>query len=148
MNYVAHTRVVLQNALFDVIEEFREVIFLVGTNLDEMNLEILYPLLAYKLALNEQSREIHSARTREARNFFGFEGLGPAWRVMPVMAPWASFWKVKVMSPERTGGGFQLDSRDLVRDFASAWRGVQSLGGKATCQNMGLGSVNSTPTWG
>jgi hypothetical protein len=38
VNYVAHTRVVLQNALFDVIEEFREVIFLVGTNLDEMNL--------------------------------------------------------------------------------------------------------------
>ena len=31
-------------------------------------------------------------------------------------------------------------------DFASGWRGVQSFGGKTTRQNVGLGSINSTPT--
>src|SRR5438477_6582509 len=46
------------------------------------------------------------------------------------------------------GFRIQLDSRDFVRDLASGWWGVQSFGGKATCQNMGLGSRNSTPTWG
>src|SRR6266567_8553069 len=33
------------------------------------------------------------------------------------------------------------------RDLASGWRGVQSFGGKATCQKVGLGSRNSTPTF-
>jgi hypothetical protein len=36
--------------------------------------------------------------------------------------------------------------REFYPDFASGWCGVQSLGGKATCQNVGLGSMNSTPT--
>lgn len=36
--------------------------------------------------------------------------------------------------------------RQFYPDFASGWRGVQSFGGKATRQNVGLGSMNSTPT--
>ena len=36
--------------------------------------------------------------------------------------------------------------RHSYPDFASGWRGVQSFGGKATRQNVGLGSMNSTPT--
>jgi hypothetical protein len=72
VNYVAHTRVVLQNALFDVIEEFREVIFLVGTNLDEMNLEILYPPLAYKLAFDiANTGAIHSLGGNENIHHLG-----------------------------------------------------------------------------
>src|SRR5882762_7149217 len=43
---------------------------------------------------------------------------------------------------------FQLDSPVFTWDFASGCRGVQSFGGKATCQNIGLGSVNSTPACG
>src|SRR6266581_498681 len=35
----------------------------------------------------------------------------------------------------------------FTRDLASGWRGVQSFGGKATCQKVGLGSRNSTPTF-
>jgi len=38
VNYVSHTLVVLENALLHVIEEFRKVIILIRTNLDEMNL--------------------------------------------------------------------------------------------------------------
>src|SRR5215470_10059695 len=34
----------------------------------------------------------------------------------------------------------------LGRRLASGWRGDQSFGGKATCQNVGLGRRNSTPT--
>src|SRR6266849_2499506 len=35
----------------------------------------------------------------------------------------------------------------FTRDLASGWRGVQSFGGKATCQKVRLGSRNSTPTF-
>ena len=34
--------------------------------------------------------------------FFASKVWEAAWRVRPVMAPWGSLWKVKVMSPERT----------------------------------------------
>jgi hypothetical protein len=38
------------------------------------------------------------------------------------------------------------DHSGIYLDFASGWRGVQSFGGNATRQNVGLGSMNSTPT--
>ena len=48
----------------------------------------------------------------------------------------------KTVVRERARCSFRL----FQTDFASGWRGVQSLGGKATRQKLGLGSRNSTPT--
>jgi len=49
-------------------------------------------------------------------------------------------------TPMAASAGFQLDSPVFACDFACGCRGVQSFGGKTTCQNIGLGSMNSTPT--
>ena len=57
--------------------------------------------------------------------------------------------KKKLQFIARLAGSHWRDSRTIrcfYTGFASGWCGVQSFGGKATRQNVGLGSMNSTPT--
>jgi hypothetical protein len=105
-----------------------------------------------RLTVTTKSEQARTARMIRQLRRLGYpveqmKSVGPEIPFSRVRKEGALSYRIAIC--QQPGGvtlaGFQ-HHRQLYLDFASGWRGVQSCGGKATRQNLELGSMNSTPT--